>query len=58
MKKALIIEIETVDSCFGLSAKFWNGERMELQTDLKHVTNAMVELTRKYGNVLFKVCER
>lgn len=58
MKKALIIEIETVDSCFGLSAKFWKGEAVEMQTDLKHVTNAMAELTRKYGNVLFKVYER
>lgn len=42
------IEIEMVNSCFGLTAKFWKGNSMEGQTDLKHVLDEMFRIEKYY----------
>ena len=51
MKKTIIIEIEMVNSCFGLAAKFWKGgNSLEGMTDLKHVLDQMIRLKKNYNN--------
>lgn len=50
MENTIIIEIETVNTVFGLGAKFWKGNSLEAQTDLKHVVDTMHRLTDYFNN--------
>lgn len=50
----VIIAVEIANSCFGLSAKFWKGESVEGQTDLKHAVDEMYRLTEYYKNTCGK----
>lgn len=55
MKKKIEIEVEIANSCFGLSAKFWKGDSLEGQTDLKHAVDEMYRLTEYYKKLGFGV---
>lgn len=50
MNDTIIIEVETVNTCFGLMAKFWKGKSIEMEVDLKHVADAMYRITERYNN--------
>lgn len=51
MNNTIIIEIETADTCFGLTAKFWkNGNSLEAQVKLSDVLKTMNRLTEYYNN--------
>ena len=53
MDNAIIIEIEIVNTCYGLAAKFWKDGSFT-QTDLKHVLDEMNRLTAYYNNTCGK----
>lgn len=50
MENTIIIEVEMINTCAGLGAKFWNGKKVESQTDLRHVLDEMNRLTAYYNN--------
>ena len=50
MNDTIIIEIETVNTCFGLMARFWKGKSVLEQVGLKQVVNAMNAITARYNN--------
>lgn len=54
MENTVIIEVEVVNSCVGLMAKFWNGKSVEMETDLRHVVDAMNRITDRYNNTAKK----
>lgn len=63
MDDVIIIEIEVVNTCFGLSAKFRKrGEIGFTQTDLRHAVGEMYNITKRYKestghDVVFVTCE-
>lgn len=50
MNDTIIIEIEMVNSWYGLGAKFWKGKKVIEETDLKHVLDRMNSITAHYNN--------
>lgn len=50
MNGTIIIEIETVNTCFGVMARFWNRDSLIEQVGLKKVLDAMHEITARYNN--------
>ena len=51
MSETIIIEIETVDTCLGVMARFWYQNKPIEQVMLKQVINAMNEITARYNNM-------
>mgnify|MGYP006988849231 CR=1 FL=1 len=54
MRDTIIIEVETVNTCFGIMARFWDKDAQIEQVGLKQVLNAMNEITARYNNMLNK----
>lgn len=50
MNDTIIIEIDTVNTCLGVMARFWKGESCLEQVGLKKVVNAMNDITARYNN--------
>lgn len=46
MSETIIIEIETVDTCLGVMARFWYQNK-----PIEQVINAMNEITARYNNM-------
>lgn len=50
MSNTIIIEIETVDTCCGIMARFWYQNKPIEQVMVKQVINTMNEITARYNN--------
>lgn len=51
MSDTKIIEIETVNTCFGVMARFWDGDAVIEDAGLKQVVNVMNQITARYNNM-------
>lgn len=50
MNDTIIIEVECINTCFGLMARFWRGSDPIEQVGLKKVLDAMNSITARYNN--------
>lgn len=63
MDDVIVIEIELVNSCFGVAVKFRRrGEDGFTQIDFKHAVDEMYRITKRYKeltghDVVFVTCE-
>lgn len=50
MKDTIIIDVEPVNTCFGVMVRFWEGDRLLRDSGRNQVVNSMYEITASYKN--------